>query len=245
MTDRFLSLDAANAFIDLFASVEIPKDLAKLQEAFLKVCHSYSLCGGEIQLIPYPDRLGRAADKSSFLLSIVSANSIMRSRIEYLLQRLESGTLSRTNQREISSLFMSMFAAWVTWDKESNGAESPFAFLKKKSSYDVRNALGLPIDRNVLSRAPIVIFEYSSINVDKLYRPTTADAAAYPRFAVRSPPPPEDSDWYGLTMPWQDNPHDDPHTDSNYPPRRPEALHHRIKFPAVLKCEVLYDVGRK
>jgi len=239
--DRFLSNSAANDFVDLFISFSNASDFSSLKSAFIQLCRSHALCGGEIGLKPYPKRIGRAIDKSRFINILVTANAITRSRAERLMQDLEKGTLTGTRRILLASLYMSEFGVWISWDRESNGEDPPFAFLRSKDAYELRNALGLPIDRAVLRRQPLLTFEYSGRAAGMLYRPTTADAADFLRFSVRQPPPPPESDWYGLTVPWQDDPHDKLQASKGlYPPKRPEALHGKIKFPQPITCETLY-----
>lgn len=238
--DRFLSDAAVDDFLDIFIDLSRTGDVASFRGEYIDRCHRHVLCGGEVGMKPYPQRLGRAADRAAYLQNLIKANGVTLATADELLTNLEEGVLTPVQRQLLLTLHMSEFGAWVTWDQDSKGAEPPFAFLRERVGYDLRNAMGLPIDDGVINHLPMVILEYRARNVAKLYRPTTADAAEFTRFVVRDPPPPEDSDWFGLTVPWQDDP-DGKFVggDVGYPPKRPEAVHARITFPADAACETL------
>jgi hypothetical protein len=238
--DRFLSQAAADDFIDLLFKYRTAPDLKAFRREYIHVCHAHALCGGEIGLKPYPAKIGRAIEKAQFVAQVVTANGVSRRKIERLLQDLENDTLTPTNAKIIATLLMSRWAVWVTWDRSSNGRDQPFAALRRKSSYDLRNALGLPVNVVAMRKLPMLVFEYNSGHAGTLFRPTTADAAEYLRFCVRSPPPPPDSEWYGLTVPWQDDPYGKSDYDGLYPPKMPEALHGSSVFPPGVRCETYY-----
>ncbi|MEA3008584.1 MAG: hypothetical protein QOJ91_276 [Sphingomonadales bacterium] len=242
--DRFLSDAAAEDFSTVLLGHYATNDPDALRVDYLKTCYSHGLCGGEVGLAPYPLLLGRACDRSAFYNMMVRVNGVSRLTVERLLRDLERGRLTPTRQRTLRSMKMSAYPVWITWDRPSGGMNPPFSFLRSNSSYDLRCALGLPIDASVVSRRPVITFEYKSVYVSYLFRPTTADAASFTRFAVRQPPPPPDSDWFGLTVPWQDDPDNRLGGKSGYPPKLPEALHEPIRFPPDVKCETYYHMHK-
>jgi len=243
LNDRFLSDIAAKEFIDLFLRYpSASSDLPAFKKDFIKLCLDNSLCGGEIGLRPYPKRIGRAHEKSAFIHNISTSNSEPAPRIQRMLAKLEKGTLNSSQRSALSALKINEDGAWVTWDLTSSGDEHPFKFSTDKCAYDVRCALGLPITNSMMHNRPLLVIDYLSHSVGTLYRPTTADAAAHLRFEVRQPPPPPESDWYGLTVPWQDDPKGKRPSDFGlFPPKMPEALHDKLNFPDPIGCETYHN----
>lgn len=238
--DRFLRLSVAKKLVDLFLRLDPRTDIKAFQSEFFKICRNNVLNGGEIKLRPNPPRIGRAADYDSHVAAISRINGRPLSMVERLLMKLEASSLISSERAELARMAMSGYAVWITWDRDTNGNASPFAFLKDDCAYDLRRALGLEISSSAIANRRVITYTYSSGDVRKLIRPTVADAGTHLRFQPREGPPPKEADWYGLTLPWPDDPlgkHSD--EDGTYPPKCPEALHERINFPLSLTCQIL------
>jgi len=188
--------------------------------------------------------LGRAVDRARFLNAVSTANGVTRYKLRRLLGKLKNGDLKPSEKIELSSYMMSEYGAWVTWDLESDGINPPFSFLSTDSPLQLREALGLDINDAAIHNLPMVAFAYESETVGTIHKPTTADAASGLRFRVRSPPPPAERDWYGLTVPWEENPRATSSSDERlFPPKRPEALHSPARFPVDVSCRFYPDLA--
>jgi hypothetical protein len=236
--DRFLSIDAAKDFADFFLHFDPAEAESAVLSKYQSVCRRHSLTGGEIRTGNYPPNLGRAVEAGKFKYKLATRLGLSLSQVSRLFDRLERNTPTSADLTILVASKMSDFGCWVTWDLESSGHASPFAFSSSRCAIEIRAALGL--ERSLKDiRLPLLIFEYPSSAVEKLFRPTMADADAFLRFLPCDPPPPAEQDWFGLTSPWLDQVA--PRTTSL--PRRPEAVHAAIYFPGKLVCQTAYPQG--
>ena len=236
--DRFLPAQAAKDFATFFLNFDSTEEASRILAKYQNICRRHALSGGEIRLQPYPPKIGRAVEAGKFKNKISAQSGISISQVSQLFDRLERDAMTGSDWAVLASCKMSQYGCWVTWDMESGGAESPFAFSGNLCALEIRAALGLERNLKELD-LPLFVFEYSSSEVNALCRPTMADADAFLRFHPCDPPPPIEQDWFGLTSPWLD----EILPAAGLLPRRPEAVHQAIAFPREIVCQTAFRRG--
>lgn len=215
-------------------------DIVKFLEDYALFCIGYgdpaftlTLKGGSVPTSSVPKRMGRAIelDKWTDDLSHDAANrDIEHSEAKAIMERLLLKRPSVADELAFPTMNMSPWAAWVTWDLDSDGEEDPFEKFKGDAD-SIRISLGLEAET---PGVPILTIAYFDHAVTALYRPTIADAGVYPWFF---PPPPQYND-HGITRPWR-----------GWEGKRtggrdfkaipmPEALHERITMDALRDLDV-------
>lgn len=139
-----------------------------------------------------PMTIGRAVEKQAFVYYLYKKQRHCfrtKAMAHDFIQRLLSGdTMSATE----SSVLMSEFSAWVTWN-DMPSATDPFEFARSTGLAEmIRACLGLDPEGRMTGK-PILLLIYKRRT--ELYRPTIADAGLYRFFE----PPPIGIDAHGLT----------------------------------------------
>jgi hypothetical protein len=214
--ERFLPPESMTRLLSVIYNAR-SKGLDELAILYQAECYKTenTLAGGSIT-IAKPKIIGRAVEKQAFVNYLYEKQRhCFRTRAiaKDFVQRLIAGdTMSKAE----SSVLMSEFSAWVTWNDISSDLD-PFAFARSSNLAEmVRACLGLDPE-NRMKGKPILLLIYQSHAALELCRPTIADAGLYRFFE----PPPIGVDAHGLTKAWPPGMGKSIST----PTPRPEAIH--------------------
>lgn len=198
-----------------------PLSWDSVRHEYVAACRPISRRGGNVNLVPLPQWLGRAVDRSvweNYLLEHYAEEfTDSRTEVEQFVDELLSASGHVLNGNNQGGLPMSRYAAWVTWNDQDTSAD-PFAFSRGQNADQVRASLGL-LDKSHGRSEHLLLFQFVRPAAQSLYRPTVADAADHEYF---SPPPPASRGDHGWTVPWPAHKLPTGYTPSDAPPR-PEA----------------------
>ncbi len=234
--DRFISEPAMQALASSLKSAA-SRGTKAVADDYRRACFRHVLSGGKITPLVMPKQVGRAIEETDFIAGLCLANTrILQRDIRRLVLRMASNNLTGTERLALGGMFMSPYAAWVTWDRTTGGAAPPFTFSSKGCADEIRASLGLPSRR---MGKPILLVVYGGAAPSEIFRPTCADAGLYLRFEPPPAPPPEDHDHFGLTKPWEEFP------DATYEPKpQPEGVHAKLAFPPSVSVARLSSLAR-
>ena len=238
--DRFIPEDAIRELFSLLLRATTLGTRAFWVE-FRDWCSHHVLEGKRIWSSLEPDVVGRAVEFGEYATQLRRANpGVSLEEIKSLLLQLAQRKLSKRGRSRLESLFMSEFASWATWDVDSKGSKSPFAFATSNCADVVRAHLGLS---RKYYRQRLFTFAYDAAEVPELMRPTSADARMDAQFWPPPEPPPPENDGAGWTRPWFEwpAPHPDGELEARY---RPEAVHAKTTFPASIAAAWLKSSAR-
>jgi hypothetical protein len=216
--ERFLPKEDMRELLDVLRQ-SCHDPIPILNKRYGRECHRHALLGGTVKS-PKPPLIGRAVHRESFALWLYQEHGAYfhsERAVQDFITRLRQGDSMSAYE---SSILMSAWSAWVTWDSASAGAD-PFGFIESGKAEEVRACLGLDPERRWDGK-PLLLLIYNRHPGVELYRPTVADAGLHRFFE----PPPVGYDGHGWTKTW---PPGMQTTKARLKPR-PEALHRPVQM---------------
>jgi hypothetical protein len=218
--ERFLPKDDMREILDIIRQSS-NDPLPVLKKRYDRECHRHVLLGGPVKC-PKPVLIGRAVQRDYFVLWLYREHGAYfhneRMAQDFVARLRRGDSLSDYE----SSILMSAWSAWVTWDEKSADAD-PFGFMESENAEEVKGSLGLDPERRWDGK-PLLLLVYHRLQNVELYRPTVADAGLHRFFE----PPPIGHDSHGWTKTW---PPGMQSSKLRLKPR-PEALHR----PVPMRC---------